>query len=625
MDISDLYVGVRDIDLQPKGTVKPEDLNLTASIAHLGVGNWTLKLPADHHMADYLRQPGSGIYVLERSSGSWETLFSGPVAQPTTKRTSSDITGEVTFAGYTDEIVIADATAWGDPANTIDAQTTPADMRSGLAETVMRAYVDANIGPSAQASRRGTLASKIILEADQGRGVAVRKTPRFQNLLELLGEIGLYSGLGFRLVQEGTDLVFKVYEPGDKRAFVQFSVDNGSLSEESVAITAPSVTRTIVAGQGHGIERTLLQRTTTESLAAETSWGRKIESWIDQRQTDDTSELEQAGDEPLVESGYTGVSVKAVPTDDTSMIYGRDWALGDIVRVIVNGTSSDSRINKMVMVANSGGLEIGAGLGDVSGFSSSTSLNNRVSNLESSVLKLEQYAEGVTPADVEEALKGLTVNIVEMSSSGNYEPPANLVFARVTIVGGGGGGGGAHATGSGQTSTGNGGGGAATVIAYLTPAQIGSIIAVTIGSGGSGGSVVASDGTDSTFGSLLTGGGGSGASSRGPTSSSYSRGGSAGTPGNGSATVPAQIIRGEWGQGGMGIGSAGWAQGGRGGNSAMGFGPLPAGTINTGSTSGTPLQVRGQGGSGAVNTANESARTGTDGTDGYCLIEEFLV
>lgn len=57
----------------------------------------------------------------------------------------------------------------------------------------------------------------------------------------------------------------------------------------------------------------------------------------------------------------------------------------------------------------------------------------------------------------------------------------------------------------------------------------------------------------------------------------------------------------------------------------MGFGPLPSGTINTGSVAGGALQTRGQGGSGAVNTNSQgSAIDGAPGEDGYCLVREFL-
>lgn len=404
MDATDLYIGVRDLNLDVQGKINTEDLDLKAKLVHLGYGNWTLTLPREHEMAELLRTPGSGIIVQQKVNGLWETKFSGPTTSPSTKRTPEDPNGLLTVQGTDDNILLWDTLAWGDPTNVLTAQATSNDIRTGPAETVMKQYVDYNLGPSALSARRGALAQLLTIQTNGATGPTVSKSPRFQNLGELLAEIALYADMGFRIVQVGNGLVFETYSIVDNTGTVRFDIESGTLTEETLAVSPPGVTRTIVAGQGEGIERTLIQRTTTDSLSAEGDWGRSIEKWIDQRNTDDTDELNQAGDEPLIASGFTGIAVKAVPADAHTMKFGPDWGLGDLVRVVVEGAEETALITEVAIVANSAGVEIGAAIGDVSSFAVSTNLQSQVSSVSNRVSALERstgagyiYTDAATP------------------------------------------------------------------------------------------------------------------------------------------------------------------------------------------------------------------------------------
>ncbi len=106
-------------------------------------------------------------------------------------------------------------------------------------------------------------------------------------------------------------------------------------------------------------------------------------------------------------------------------------------------------------------------------------------------------------------LGGPRVKVTTFTTSGTFTPTAGVTITKVTCVGGGGGGGGAATTSSTEVSVGDGGDSGYTVVAWLTPAQIGSSQAVTIGAGGAGNvGNTGSPGGNTTFGSLVTADGG---------------------------------------------------------------------------------------------------------------------
>lgn len=400
MEPTDIYVGIRDANLNMVGKIKTELLDIKASTVHCGVGQWTVRLPRESDMAAALQVKGSGIFVQNKTKAGWVTLFSGPTTSPAYTRTTEDPDGLVTIIGVDDNVLLWDTLAWGDPNHSLGSQATATDVRSGPAESIMKQYVNMNLGAGALIARRGALAQKVTIATDTAAGATVKKSPRFQVLGELLAEIATYADMGFRIVQVGTNLQFQTYSIRDRRPYIRFSVKNGNLSEETTAIQVPTVTRTIVAGKGEGTARNLIQRTTADSLAAETDWGRKIEQWIDQRNTDDATELNQAGDEPLIAGGFTAVAVKAVPNESLNVKFGDDWKLGDKVKVVINNSESDSLVLETALVANSDGVDIGAALGDVTNFKAASSLQSQLQGTIMRVSELEKADQGISSVDM---------------------------------------------------------------------------------------------------------------------------------------------------------------------------------------------------------------------------------
>lgn len=390
MILADITVEIRDKTLTRLGQVRHEELDLELSDLHNNVGSWRLRLTADHPLAGALRQPGSGIVV---TGPDGHEAFSGPTARQESRATADDPAGTITFEGVTDTVLLADHLALPDPTNPdLDGQALAHDVRTGPAESVMHAFVAANIGPAAPAERRptGLLTSHLVMGADLARGEQVTKSTRFAILGDLLAELAGPDSLGFRIIQRGASLAFETYQVNDRSAEVRLDVYNNTLAGHRVAVTPPGATRVLVAGQGQLTERQFLEIETAESLAAEGAWGRRIERFVDQRNTDDWDELARAGQEVLDEEGFAALAVQAVPMEDSSMQFGRDWYLGDRVGVTVEARPLASTVTGYILRANSEGFRIGALIGSPRADPSSAS---RLGIAEKRISLLERNAE----------------------------------------------------------------------------------------------------------------------------------------------------------------------------------------------------------------------------------------
>ena len=115
------------------------------------IGTWTMTLPANHRLQSSLTTPGAGIVVTLLGN----TLFSGPVTWYQTLQTMNDAVGVTQITGLDDSVLLRDRLAYPTPTTSdVTAQTSAYDVRTGFAESVMKAYVNANMGPSAPLLRK---------------------------------------------------------------------------------------------------------------------------------------------------------------------------------------------------------------------------------------------------------------------------------------------------------------------------------------------------------------------------------------------------------------------------------------------------------------------------------------
>ena len=410
MLISDLTVEVRNSTLARVGQILPADLRgLELALRYNKIGGWKVSLRGDHPIVDTLRAPGSGLIV----TGPTGVIISGPTASATYTKTSSDTTGTWEIIGTDDSIILGERLAYPVPStDDLSLQTAAYDTRTGPAETVVKEYVAANMGASAPASRRIT---GLTVDTDLGRGETVKGNARFESLGALAESLLVTSSLGFDVIQNGSNLTFNVYEPVDRSATIRMDVDNLRLTSSTYSYTSPVATRVIVGGSGDGAARILLERSSTESVAAETTWGRRIEVFSDSRSSSASVDLAQTGDEILTDKGKTIESISVKPSDDETMALGRDWGLGDKVTVVVGTLEVVKVVSEIAIAVTDDGIKIGATVGDPAVASASdpesvviSSMTNqeaRISNLERNEVgvgaqKLVQYVKNATGASM---------------------------------------------------------------------------------------------------------------------------------------------------------------------------------------------------------------------------------
>lgn len=235
-------------------------------------------------------QPG-GVVIYQGD----ELITSGPWTYLGGDRTEEHPAGIITLAGVSDAIVIADRVAYPDPTHAASNQTAAAlDTRTGIAETVIRAYVAANIGSGAITARK---LAALTQSADTGLGSTVTGAPDMGwNLADLCTFLALVDGLGWDVTPDGPDLVFGVFDPVDLSATVRYDFDEGDDSALHWEINAPLATRELTGSSATGTSKTY---TEVADTAAETLWDRRVEKYADGGSTV-SAVLTQTGNAALV-------------------------------------------------------------------------------------------------------------------------------------------------------------------------------------------------------------------------------------------------------------------------------------------------------------------------------------
>jgi hypothetical protein len=320
-------VTIRNSSLQRIGKV--DRLTSLDVIARFnGIGTWELVVPLGTAQAALLSQTSGVIITYQDEAGP--VLMSGPVVDLSEQWGASDAgQGTLSVRGVSDDVVVADRVAYQVPTSAATSQSGSDYDRRGAptaAETVIKQFVDVNAGPGALTARRTT---GLTIQADAASGSTVKGSARMTPLADLVTELASAGGVGWRVVQSGGGLVFQVYVPTDRTGTARFARDLGNLVSYTYTRLAPGATRAIVGGSGDGTARVFRELSDT---TAESDWGRRIEAFIDARDSSDTTELDQRGTQHLVDNGEQ--STLGIETVDTpKLVFGVDYQLGDKVTV----------------------------------------------------------------------------------------------------------------------------------------------------------------------------------------------------------------------------------------------------------------------------------------------------
>lgn len=390
MQIDELIIEVRNPSLERIGQFRPEDLvGATFVLRYNNVGAWEMRLPFGHRLGEFLRLPGYGL-VLTGPGNS--VIMSGPTMSARLEQTSDNLEGDWVISGASDDVLLQERLAYPTPAtDDVTAQTTAYDERTANAETVLKQYVDVNMGPSAPDSRQ---VANLIIEPNLSRGVVITGKARFDKMQDIFYDLAQLGEIGYKIEQSGDALEFKCYIPTDRTAKIRLDMDNQKLTGAQYSYASAKVTRAIVGGQGEGEWRRFVESSNTDSENAENTWNRRIEVFKDGRNTRDSDLLEQAGQEFLVDNGKTIVELAVIPSDDINMRFGVDWYLGDKITVVVQDIEAKAVVTEIGLAISESGVRIGATVGAPVGLTYESKLLAKTADVDKRVSNLERTVTG---------------------------------------------------------------------------------------------------------------------------------------------------------------------------------------------------------------------------------------
>lgn len=347
-------------------------LECTAVLRDADVGSFQVTVPASDALS---RRVGPGWRVVIQDGG--ETVLSGPL----TEIGESVADSARTLTGVSDLIHVQDRDLFGDPTKTWTQQTAEGKYaRTGPAETVIRDIVHANVGTGAVTARRQ---DGFTVTASQGRGKPVKVNDRDKPVLDVIRPLARSGGITFDVVQEqDARIMFRFRVPVDRSRAVRFTAQNGGLVDGSYSFVAPDVNAAMAAGKGTG---TYLNR---REYVRATSWGRRVEEYLDQTGTDDDPEIKQAADE-LLDEGREGATASITAQEVEGCRYGTDFWLGDTVTVAFDSATVSEPVRQVELSWDGHGRTAVLSLGD------HDSADDRTPKWVSKIKKLDARVRGM--------------------------------------------------------------------------------------------------------------------------------------------------------------------------------------------------------------------------------------
>lgn len=254
---------------------RPLSVTVTDCFKAAGTAVVSLAGEDDAEMAAAFEDPGCRIVVTLRGkvifSGRRASIhWAGPEAAPTVTGTFVDDYG-----------ILTGILAWPIPANALTAQSTARWTGTGPLETVVKNLITANVAAA-------RLNLPVTVEATAGRGPTVTISARMQPLSDYIQPLLDANNVGLRIRQSGSGLLVTYVAPAtypETLSEVGGQIVRGGWELEE---SSPTITRTIVGGQGEGTAREFQQVVNTTS---ESALGWKLETFVDARDTNVADEL----------------------------------------------------------------------------------------------------------------------------------------------------------------------------------------------------------------------------------------------------------------------------------------------------------------------------------------------
>lgn len=365
-------VRILDEDRNQIGDIDIFD-KLTLEINFNDLGKWMIQ--GDYGKLSSLSWRG-GIEVLRNGS----SIFTGPVIKIKDKYDRRG--NQLVISGADDMVYLRNRLVLPVPSGP-PYTSQEFDNRSGVAETIMKEYVDYNVGANAKSER-----ARLTVEADSGRGETVEEFGSFDNLLELLQSIAISGGgLGFRVV----DKEFQVYEVSDVSNTVIFSddPDEGTILAYDYLIESSKSNYVYVGGDqtdpDDNTTRTYFELQDSESI---TKYYDRVEDFIDRRDSSDTDILKQTALE-FLDKNKEKIQLSFVPRDTTGQKIQDDYWVGYKVTFFIKGVEIQEVIRGIRIDVDRGGESIepviaseGVSIRNLSSLFQDPNLKKRIDRLE---------------------------------------------------------------------------------------------------------------------------------------------------------------------------------------------------------------------------------------------------
>jgi hypothetical protein len=371
-------IEVRDANLNRIGMIDTW-IQLDLMIRYCQEGTWSLVLEDDVAQTQLL-QPGGGIGVYQ--DGVSVPVFSGQIESFQHQWSNDGQTGygKLVVTGKCDNKLAYNRLALPDPTQAPDKQwNTTNDTRavSGPASQLVWNELNSALGPGATAGRQ---IPNLVVPAMPTTGPTITDNLSWDVIGTKLESWINNSTTGYRFVWDANQkkIVLSVFAPRDLSKSVRFSNDLGNLQAYVWTETAPTVTRVIVACQGTGNSRYMYQQIDTDS---EAEWGLSIEQFVDRRdlplKADPVTGQPIKADPTVTDAAYTSAlqavkdaatqalfagakngQFQITPIDTPQLKFGRDYYVGDIVTVNVNGVDYSDVISECLISVADGGKTV---------------------------------------------------------------------------------------------------------------------------------------------------------------------------------------------------------------------------------------------------------------------------
>jgi hypothetical protein len=178
-------------------------------------------------------------------------------------------------------VYLANEPAFPNPGTPTGQGPSTHDSRIGYTSTVVRGFVDANVGPSARPERRAP-AFTVGGDPLAGEYLQAPVVARWDNLLELIRGVAMPNGLVYEIETSDRGHTFNVRQARYLGSLVPFSQKLHNISNGEYSLSAPEATRVLVLGPYEGTARiTFMVPDASESVASEQRWRRRVVHVID--------------------------------------------------------------------------------------------------------------------------------------------------------------------------------------------------------------------------------------------------------------------------------------------------------------------------------------------------------